>query len=155
MGAVPPAAPDKPTPVQREAAASVPSTTAALPKEGRPSDPATIWQKTLTAISKAEPPLFGLLRGERFLGAEGNIYQLQIPFSKKDFSYMKLSQSPRKDIVSQFLSEAAGEPSVFQPVLESDLTHAKKEAVSDQVQSMLVETFGRDLVQIDDEEEPR
>ncbi len=115
-------------------------------------DPKAIWQNTLTAISKKEPPLFGLLRSERFLGAKGNVYQVLIPFAKKDFSYLKLNQPPRKELISQILTEVAGTPSVFEPVLEGDLAGDQQQAAHEQVQSMLVEAFGRDLVQIDDEE---
>ncbi|NLV58859.1 MAG: DNA polymerase III subunit gamma/tau [Clostridiales bacterium] len=112
-----------------------------------------IWQKALTMISKTEPPLFGLLRSGRFLGAKGNVYQLLIPFTN-GFAYEKLCQPARVELVSKALSEAAGLSIVFQPVREDDLTAAKKEAIQDQVQSMLVETFGRDLVQIEEEESP-
>ncbi|MEA5014138.1 MAG: DNA polymerase III subunit gamma/tau [Candidatus Limiplasma sp.] len=152
----------KPAPASKEGTApepkdrkSVVEKLAKAASSGEDNDPAAIWQKALAAISKTEPPLFGLLRAERFLGAKGNAYQLLIPFAKKDFTYLKLSQPARIDMVSKALSEAAGMPLVFQPVLEGDLSSAKKEAVQDQVQSMLVETFGRDLVQIDDEEDPR
>lgn len=137
---------DKPAPApaqEKPAAASGPSN----------ADPNAIWQNTLTAISKVEPPLFGLLRGERFLGAKGNVYQVLIPFSKKDFTYLKLTQQARRDKISQILSETAGAPLVFEPVLEGDLTAVKREAVHDKIQDMLVETFGRDLLQIDDEED--
>lgn len=132
-----------PAPAQEKLSASGPSNV----------DPNAIWQNTLTAISKVEPPLFGLLKGERFLGAKGNVYQVLIPFSKKDFTYLKLTQQARKDKISQILSETAGVPLAFEPVLEGDLTAVKREAVHDQVQDMLVETFGRDLLQIDDEED--
>ncbi len=135
-----------------EGTTTPPAASSAAPPPGD-GDPQAIWQKTLTAISKAEPPLFGLLRGERFLGAKGNVYQLLVPFAKKDFTYLKLSQPARVEKISQLLSEAAGTPLVFQPVLEGDLSATKREAVQDQAQSMLVEAFGRDLVQIDDEEE--
>lgn len=152
----------KASPVPKEGAApaakekkSVAEKLAQAASSGEPGDPAAIWQKALSAISKTEPPLFGLLRGERFLGAKGNVYQLLIPFTKKDFSFVKLSQPARVEVVSKALSEAAGQPLVFQPVLEGDLSAAKREAVQDQIQSMLVETFGRDLVQIDEEEAPR
>ena len=114
------------------------------------NDPKSIWQKTITAVSKVEPPLFGLLRGEKFLGAQGNVYQLLIPFAKKDFSYFKLSQPSRLDRISQILSEVAGTPCIFQPVLEGQQT--SNQDAHDQMQNLLVEAFGRDLVQIDDEE---
>jgi len=117
-------------------------------------DPADVWQKTLAALSKAEPLLFGMICRERFLGASGNVYRLLIPFVKKT-TYERISQPPRKNLLSQFLSEAAGVPLAFEAVLEGDLTATKREAVRAQSESMLVETFGRDLVQIDDEENLR
>lgn len=138
---------DKPAPAPAQ---EKPAASASGPSN---ADPNAVWQNTLTAISKVEPPLFGLLRGERFLGAKGNVYQLLIPFAKKDFTYLKLTQQARKDKISQILSETAGMPLVFEPVLEGDLTAAKRDAAHDQVQDMLVETFGRDLLQIDDEED--
>lgn len=144
----------KPSLAQRATAPEAKPKQAPAGKAGEAGDAAAIWQKALTLISKTEPPLFGLLRNERFLGAKGNVYQLLIPFAK-EFTYTKLCQAARVETVSKALSEAAGTPLVFQPVLEADLTAAKKEAVQDQVQSMLVETFGRDLVQIDDEEGTR
>lgn len=151
VAAVPNATPeskaDKPAPAP---APEKPAASASAPSNG---DPNAIWQNTLTAISKVEPPLFGLLRGERFLGAKGNVYQVLIPFAKKDFTYLKLTQQARKDKISQILSETAGALLVFEPVLEGDLTAIKRDAVHDQVQDMLVETFGRDLLQIDDEED--
>lgn len=116
-------------------------------------DPKVIWQNMINVIRKTEPPLFGLLRGEHFLGAKGNVYQVLIPFDKKDFSYLKLSQTARKEKISQILSEVAGVPLVFEPILEGDLTGGKQQSMQEQVQEMLVEAFGRDLVQIDDEED--
>lgn len=136
--------------------------TAAPPSDAPPSsaspavkDPLKIWKEALSAISKSDPPLFGLLRSESFLGKEGNRYRLQIPFAKKDFSYMKLNQPARKDRISQVLSQIAGEPTLFEPVLEDSLTSAKESLQQQQVQTMLVDTFGRDMVQIDDEEAPQ
>ncbi|MCL1854624.1 MAG: DNA polymerase III subunit gamma/tau [Clostridia bacterium] len=126
-----------------------------LPETENPEhDPADIWQKALAALSKDEPLLFGMICKERFLGATGNAYRLLIPYVKKA-TYERISQPPRKSVLSQYLSEAAGVPLVFEAVLEGDLTASKREAVQAQSESMLVETFGRNLVQIDDEEHLR
>ena len=43
--------------------------------------------KALQDLAKNEPPLYGLLRKERFIGAKGTVYQVLIPASKKEFSY--------------------------------------------------------------------
>ncbi len=127
----------------------------AAPAPAGADTPQQIWQKVLTSISKTDPPMFGLLRGERFLGVQGHAYQVQVPFAKKDFTYMKLNQQARKDAISKLLCEVSGQQLVFEPVLETDPSAAKRDATAEQVQSMLIETFGRDLVQIDDEEDPR
>jgi len=150
-GTTPPEAPAE----GRAQASDMEQPAALAPETGKSElDPADVWQKTLKALSKAEPLLFGMICKERFLGASGKTYRLLIPFVKKA-TYERISQPPRKDILSQFLSDAAGTPLVFEAMLEGDLTAAKREAVRTRSESMLVETFGRDLVQIDDEENLR
>ena len=138
---------------QKDDAAKPAAAPARVAVDAQGLEPEEIWRRTLTAVSKTEPPVFGLLRSERFIGAQGNRYQLLIPFAKKDFTYLKLNQPARKDKISEILSEVAGTPLIFEPVLETDLTGAKQQVEQDKVQDMLVEAFGRDLVQVDDEED--
>ena len=33
-----------------------------------------MWDKALAALSKSDPPLFGLVRNERFIGAKGTLW---------------------------------------------------------------------------------
>ena len=113
-----------------------------------PQEPKEVWNRALKLLSKTEPPLFALVRNERFLGAEGDTYRLLIPLAKKEFTYLKLSQPARKDKMTQILCEAAGKPVGFEPVLEGD--DSKLQAVQEQVEGMLIEAFGRDMVQIEE-----
>ena len=60
--------------------------------------------KALQDLAKNEPPLYGLLRKERFIGAKGTVYQVLIPASKKEFSYVRLNQQARRDRIAKALS---------------------------------------------------
>lgn len=115
-----------------------------------PTDEKEIWKKTLSQLAKTQPPLFGLLRNERFIGAKDNVYQVMIPISKKDFSYVKLSQQQRRDTVSQILSEVADRKLRFEVVLEQDAGNVKMNNVREEAQQSLIDAFGRDTVQIDE-----
>ena len=126
----------------------------AAPKPAPAAPPAgakAVWDAALQALAKTEPALFGLLKNERFIGAKDGTYQVLIPFAKKDFSYIKLNQSPRKERVAQALTEASGAPARFEAVLEEDLTKKRLDSQSEDAQRRLIEAFGRDLVQIDEE----
>ena len=105
-------------------------------------------------LAKNEPPLYGLLRKERFIGAKGTVYQVLIPASKKEFSYVRLNQQARRDRIAKALSDAAGTPLTFEAVLEQNAEEKRMESVRDEAQRTLIEAFGRDLVQIDEGEKP-
>lgn len=128
-----------------------PSTKKASSMVEPPKDEKEVWSRTLTALAKAEPPLFGLLRNERFLGAENNCYRVSIPYAKKDFSYVKLTQPARRDKITQVLSETAGAEMRFEAVLESDVSQKQGTSQRDNAQQSLIDAFGRDTVQIDEE----
>lgn len=116
-------------------------------------EPKEIWKKALSSLRKSDPPIFGLLHGEQFLGAENNVYKLLIPSSKKDFSYIKLNQTARKDMISALLTELTGTPTFFEPILDENAAKNKLQIKHQQVENMLVEAFGRSLLQIDEEEQ--
>ena len=94
------------------------------------------------------------LRKERFIGAKGTVYQVLIPASKKEFSYVRLNQQARRDRIAKALSDAAGTPLTFEAVLEQNAAEKRMETVRDEAQRTLIEAFGRDLVQIDEGEKP-
>ena len=143
-------APGGDAPAKAEAPAAKPAAKAA-PVSG---DAKAIWDKALQDLAKNEPPLYGLLRKERFIGAKGTVYQVLIPASKKEFSYVRLNQQARRDRIAKALSDAAGTPLTFEAVLEQNAAEKRMETVRDEAQRTLIEAFGRDLVQIDEGEKP-
>ena len=150
-----PAAPAPPAPTE----AAKPAASAA-PKPARreappvPSDAKAIWDKALQELAKSEPPLFGLLKKERFIGAKGTVYQVLIPMAKKEFSYVRLNQQARRDRISQALTEAAGTPLTFEAVLDQQSEDRRAEDARSEAQRSLIDAFGRELVQIDEGEKP-
>lgn len=143
-------------PAKAEAPAAKPAAKAAPAPKAAPvsGDAKAIWDKALQDLAKNEPPLYGLLRKERFIGAKGTVYQVLIPASKKEFSYVRLNQQARRDRIAKALSEAAGTPLTFEAVLEQNAEEKRMESVRDEAQRTLIEAFGRDLVQIDEGEKP-
>ena len=149
-------APGADAPAKAEAPAAKPAAKAAPAPKAAPvsGDAKAIWDKALQDLAKNEPPLYGLLRKERFIGVKGTVYQVLIPASKKEFSYVRLNQQARRDRIAKALSDAAGTPLTFEAVLEQDAAEKRMESVRDEAQRTLIEAFGRDLVQIDEGEKP-
>ena len=149
-------APGGDAPAKAEAPAAKPAAKAAPAPKAAPvsGDAKAIWDKALQDLAKNEPPLYGLLRKERFIGAKGTVYQVLIPASKKEFSYVRLNQQARRDRIAKALSDAAGMPLTFEAVLEQNAEEKRMESVRDEAQRTLIEAFGRDLVQIDEGEKP-
>ena len=157
------AAPPAPVPAAAPAPAAVspaPASPAPAPKAAPkkaappPQDEKAIWDKAMQDLAKNEPPLYGLLKKERFIGAKGTVFRVLIPAAKKEFSYVRLNQPARRDRVSRALSEAAGRELTFEAVLEQDGEDKRMESVREEAQRSLIEAFGRDLVQIDEGEKP-
>ena len=149
-------APGSDAPAKAEAPAAKPAAKAAPAPKAAPvsGDAKAIWDKALQDLAKNEPPLYGLLRKERFIGAKGTVYQVLIPASKKEFSYVRLNQQARRDRIAKALSDAAGTPLTFEAVLEQNAAEKRMETMRDEAQRTLIEAFGRDLVQIDEGEKP-
>jgi len=114
------------------------------------ADAKAVWDAALKRLAKNEPPLYGLLRNERFIGEKDGVFRVMIPFAKKDFSYVKLGLPARKEKMSQILSEAAGRPVTFEPVLEGDRAGVQMNDVRQAAEQSLIEAFGRETVQIDE-----
>lgn len=115
-----------------------------------PKDEQGVWDRLLETLKKNDPPLFALLKKERFIGAKGNVYQVLIPFDKKEFSYVRLNQQPRRERIGAALSEITGMHTNFEAVLEPDAVDKKLDSARDAAQRELIDTFGRENVQIDE-----
>ena len=139
----------KAEPSTGENAASKPS---AQPKPKAP--PVTeqeVWNQALLLIAKTEPALYGLLKKERFLGANGTVYRLQVAFERKDFSFTQISKPNRKESVTKALSEVAGKAITFEVVLEGDGGERRGNDLREENVRTLIDAVGRDTLQIDDE----
>ena len=75
---------------------------------------------------------------------------MQIARAKKDFSYVKLNQPARKEKLIQYLSEAAAKPVQLEIVLEGEQVDVAQQDARAAAQQTLIETFGRENVQIDE-----
>ncbi len=119
-----------------------------------PTQEKDIWNQTLDALAKTDPPLLGLLKRERFIGEKDGVFRVLIPLEKKEFSFVRLNQQPRRERVSQVLSQVAGKPLRFEAVLEQSAGDKRMNALREENQASLVETFGRENVQIEEGEKP-
>jgi DNA polymerase III subunit gamma/tau len=109
-----------------------------------------LWKSALEQLSVNEPALSNLLRRERFLGAQGGVFRVQVPQDRKNFSYARLKKQESIDVISQALSDVGKRPLRFEAVLE-DIVQQRTD-VRESIQ-MLADTVGRDLLQIDESEE--
>lgn len=108
-----------------------------------------MWKAALASLKRSDPPTFALVSNESFLGAEGDLFKVQIPLTKKDFSYVKLNQPKRREIIESALTSALGRPAHFAAVLENEPDLAQ-DAGRLENQQLLIDAFGRDNVRIDE-----
>lgn len=125
----------------------------AVPKQ-QPKAPPTgeqeIWSQALALLGKTEPPLFGLVKKERFIGAKGGVYQVAVAFERKEFSLAYLNRQTSRDSVGRALTEVAGKPLSFEAVLDGDGGRGKDSDLRDENIRTLADTVGRDLLQVDE-----
>lgn len=141
-------APQAPGTKETKEAKDKPAPKPALPPV--PADAQSVWERLLDTLKKNDPPMFALLKKERFIGAKGNVYQVLIPFEKKEFSYVRLNQQPRRERIGALLSEITGTQTLFEAVLEPDAGDRRMDSVRDAAQKSLIDAFGRETVQIDE-----
>lgn len=115
-----------------------------------PKDAREVWDRLLESLKKNDPSLFALLKKERFLGAKDHVYQVLIPADKKEFSYARLNQQARRERIGALLSELTGQAEKFEAVLDAAKADPKTEGIRQSVQQSLIDTFGRENVQIDE-----
>lgn len=137
-------------PAENAAKPKTAETPKAKPAAPVPTETADIWKKALEELAKTDPPLFGVLKPERFIGAKGDVYQVMIPLAKKEFSYARLNQQARRDRISAVLSQVAGKPLRFEAVLETNAGDQRMDALREKNLAELSNAFGRENVQIDE-----
>ena len=114
-----------------------------------PADAQGVWDRLIDTIKKKEPSMLAFIKTSKFIGAKGNVYQAMLPVSDRA-KYDGLAQPKRKERIGQMLSEITGQPTLFEPVLASDAGNQKLDAVRENAQKTLIDTFGRENVQIDE-----
>jgi DNA polymerase III subunit gamma/tau len=136
-----------------------PDTASPMPKtpaqpQSAPTEDRDIWEKTMQLLAKTDPPMFGLLKKERFLGATGDVYRVQVAFARKDFSLMQLNRENRREAIGKALTQVAGKSLRFEAVLEDEAGAKRQNDLREENERTLIHTFGRDTVQIDDADDP-
>lgn len=136
------------------AAANLPAAEATAPAAKQPkpvpTGEAEIWNQAMALLAKTEPPLFGILKKERFAGAEGSTYRIRVAFERKEFSLQYLNRQQARDSVSRALTEVAGKPLAFEAVLDGDGGQKRATDLRDENARTLADTVGRELLQVDD-----
>ena len=113
-----------------------------------PTEVTEIWKQTLSKLSKTDPSLFGLMCNEKFIGEENGVFRLEIPLSKKDFSFPRLNQPARRDRIVAVLHEVTGRDVKFEAILASNENNISQTEMQDEIEKNLVDAFGRANVQI-------
>ncbi len=134
-----------------EGKADAPAAPKAQPK-APPTGEQEIWSQALALLAKTEPPLFGLIKKERFIGAKGSVYQVSVGFERKEFSLAYLNRQTSRDSVGKALTEVACKPLSFEAVLDGDGGQGKESDLRDENIRTLADTVGRDLLQVDEGE---
>jgi hypothetical protein len=114
-----------------------------------PADAQGVWDRVMDTVKKKEPSMLSFLKNARFIGAKGNVYQVMIPQSDRA-KYDGLMHPKRRDRISAILTEITGQPTLFEAVMETDAGNKKLDAVRETAQKTLIDTFGRENVQIDE-----
>lgn len=114
-----------------------------------PADAQGVWDRVIDTIKKKDPSMLAFVKTCRFIGAKGNTYQVMIPITAKA-KYDYLTQPARKERLSALLTEITGQPTLFEAVMETDVGNKKLDAVRENAQQTLIDTFGRENVQIDE-----
>ena len=114
-----------------------------------PADAQGVWDRVIDTIKKKDPSMLAFAKTARFIGTRGNVYQVMVPVTAKA-KYDYLVQPARRERISAILTEITGQPSQFEAVLETDAGNKKLDAVRENAQQSLIDTFGRENVQIDE-----
>ncbi len=109
-----------------------------------------IWKAAMKTLCATQPATYGILKREQFIGAQNGVFRVQVPQERKNFSYAHLKKQDKLETISKALSDAAGKPATFEPVLEG--SQEQKANIQENIQ-MLADTVGRDLLNIDESED--
>ena len=143
--AAPAPKPEKKPAAPRKAETAIPTPDSALVNGKKPSE---IWNAMLGRLQKEEVALFSIVNTGKFGGYKDGTYKLLFD-SKAAISRDFVSHPDRHSVIEKMLTEEGGTEAHFVAETEGQHkvpTHDKQ----DRDEQTLIETFGRDKIQIDE-----
>ena len=124
-----------------------PSANAEAPLEGgkKPSD---VWNASLKRLAKEALPCFAIINQGKFGGYAEGTYRLIFPRNAA-ISVDFVNAEERKAQIEKILTEEGGAPAKFEARLEDAPVRTADDTLRDE--QLLIETLGRDKVQIDND----
>ena len=113
-----------------------------------PKGEAEIWKRAVDKLRAEQPQLAFLSRG-RFQGVRDGAYTVAFQPQDDIFMSMLKSEASRKYVVEALTASGADAPE-FRAELLKDKAAEKREEQSEKSMETLFETFGRDMVQVND-----
>lgn len=113
--------------------------------------PADVWNAALKRLAKEAVAAFALVNQGKFGGYADGVYHLV--FTRDAAMSRDFVNAPeRKSVMERLLTEEGGAPAKFEALLEGEAKREKSlREQQERDESMLIETLGRDRVQIDND----
>ena len=147
------AAPAAPAPAAVKKAAPAPAAPAIRSEDTAPGGrkPADVWNAALKRLAKEAVAAFALVNQGKFGGYADGVYHLV--FTRDAAMSRDFVNAPeRKSVMERLLTEEGGAPAKFEALLEGEAKREKSlREQQERDESMLIETLGRDRVQIDND----
>ena len=111
-----------------------------------------IWNSMVEYVKRSNPGKYAILAQGKFVGCEGNKYLWEVKAGSVALVTMMTMDANRK-MVADALSEAAGQPCLFEPVMEGEQGAQKQSENESDFLGNLRDTFGAERVTI--QEKPK
>ncbi len=108
-----------------------------------------IWNSMIEFVKRSNPGKYAILAQGKFVGCEGSKYLWEVKAGSVALMTM-MNADPTRKMVADALSEAAGQPCLFEAVMEGQQGTAKQNENEADFLGSLRETFGADRVTVQD-----
>ena len=132
-------------PAARPAPAPMPGAEATLPEGKKPSD---VWNAALKRLAREAVACFAIINQGKFGGYAEGTYKLIFPRNAA-ISVDFVNAEERKSQIERILTEEGGAPAKFEARMEEAV--ARSAAGTERDEQLLIDTLGRDKVQIDND----
>ena len=132
-------------PAARPAPAPMPGAEATLPEGKKPSD---VWNAALKRLAREAVACFAIINQGKFGGYAEGTYKLIFPRNAA-ISVDFVNAEERKSQIEKILTEEGGAPAKFEARMEEAV--ARSAAGTERDEQLLIDTLGRDKVQIDND----